>query len=309
MKVIFMGTPEFAVPGLKSIAESRHDVVLVVTGPDVPAGRGRNLLESPVKSFAKELSIPILQPPSLKSSEFIGQLKHYNADIIVVVAFRILPDGVIDVTPNGAINLHASLLPKYRGAAPINWALINGNTQTGITIFQIKSKVDTGDILLQESIDISDQDTYGSMYERLSHIGAKALVDSLDHIESGAIRTIPQCHGLATKAPKIYPQMGEIDWGKSAESIKHLVHGLSPAPGAYCFYGKKRIKLLKAEFSEETLPDIPGTIVCRTKTQIGIQTGRGVLYPLELQAEGRKALPVAEYLRGFQTKPGDSFRS
>ena len=213
------------------------------------------------------------------------------------------------MTPNGAINLHASLLPKYRGAAPINWALINGDTQTGITIFQIKSKVDTGNILLQELIDISDQDTYGSVYERLSYIGAKALVDSLDHIESGDIQTIPQCHDLATKAPKIYPQMGEIDWGKSAESIKHLIHGLSPAPGAYCYYGKKRIKLLKAEFSEETLPGIPGTIVRRTKTQLGIQTGQGVLYPLELQAEGRKALPVAEFLRGFQTKPGDSFRS
>jgi len=309
MNVIYMGTPEFAVPGLKAVAESDHEVILVVTGPDKPAGRGCNLHETPVKQLALKLDLPILQPISLRSPDFINQIKQLNADIIVVVAFRILPDEVISAAWLGAINLHASLLPKYRGAAPINWALINGDKQTGITVFQIKSKVDTGDIILQQTIDIADQDTYGDLYNHLSRIGAPALVTILDKLENGVAEAIPQDDSLVSKAPKIFPQMGEISWLNNAESIKHQIHGLSPTPGAYVYFGKKRIKFLKARYLPESFNEIPGTIVFRNKEQLGIQTGAGVLYPLELQADGKKALPVNEFLRGFQAKIGDKFQS
>ncbi|MDO9548130.1 MAG: methionyl-tRNA formyltransferase [Candidatus Marinimicrobia bacterium] len=309
MKVIFMGTPEFAVPGLKAIAESGHEVALVVTGPDKPAGRGRNLRETPVKRLALDLDLPILQPTSLKSIDFIEHIRQLNADIIVVVAFRILPDELINAARLGAINLHASLLPKYRGAAPINWALINGDKQTGITVFQIKPKVDTGDIILQQTVEIAEQDTYGDLYDRLSRIGAPALVTVLDKLENGVAEAIPQDGSLVSKAPKIFPQMGEINWSNSAESIKNQIHGLSPAPGAYAFFGKKRIKFLKARYSSEALNETPATIVFRDNDQLGIQTGSGVLYPLELQAEAKKALPVTEFLRGFPAKIGDRFQS
>lgn len=304
-----MGTPGFAVPSLKAIAKSRHEIMLVVTGEDKQAGRGRSLRESPVKTLARELNLPILQPPTLKSTEFTEQLTQYNADIIVVVAFRILPGEVIDITPNGAINLHASLLPKYRGAAPINRALINGDTQTGVTIFQIRPRVDTGDILAQGKVDISEQDTFGILYDKLSRLGAKILVQTLDKLEAGESQPIPQSHELATKAPKIYPELGEIDWTKDARAIKWLIHGLSPAPGAYTFYKKKRIKILTAEYSTDSISDIPGEIVTRDKKQFGIQTGKGVLYPLELQVEGRKTLAVADFLKGFKAKVGEYFSS
>ena len=309
MNVIYMGTPEFAVPGLKAIVESDHEVVLMVTGPDKPAGRGRNLRETPIKQLALKLDIPILQPISLKSPDFVNHIKKLNADIIVVVAFRILPDEVISAARLGAINLHASLLPKYRGAAPINWALINGDKQTGITVFQIKPKVDTGDIILQQTVKIAERDTYGDLYNHLSQIGAPALVTVLDKLENGVAKAIPQDDSLVSKAPKIFPQMGKISWSNNAESIKNQIHGLSPAPGAYVYFGEKRIKFLKASYLSESSNAIPGTIVFRNKEQLGIQTAAGVLYPLELQLDGKKALPVNEFLRGFQAKIGDQFQS
>lgn len=309
MNVIYMGTPEFAVPGLKAIAASGHTVTLVVTGPDKPAGRGRNLRETPVKRLARELNLPVLQPTSLKSADFVSHIKQLQADIIVVVAFRILPAELINAARLGAINLHASLLPKYRGAAPINWALINGDKQTGITVFQIKPQVDTGDILLQQAVDIAEQDTYGDLYDRLSRLGAPALVTVLDQLANGSAAAIPQNDALASKAPKIFPQMGAINWSNSAAVLKNQIHGLSPVPGAYAYFGKKRIKFLRARYSSEELGGTPAEIVVRDKNQLGIQTGSGVLYPLELQAEGKKALPVAEFLKGFQAKIGERFRS
>ncbi|MDO9547446.1 MAG: methionyl-tRNA formyltransferase, partial [Candidatus Marinimicrobia bacterium] len=199
MKIIYMGTPEFAVPGLKAIAESGHEVVLVVTGPDKPAGRGRNLHETPVKQLALKLNLPILQPVSLKSPDFIDHIRQLNADIIVVVAFWILPNELINAARFGAINLHASLLPKYRGAAPINWVLINGDKKTGITVFQIRPKVDTGDIILQQTVEIAEQDTYGDLYDRLSRIGAPALMTVLDKLASGVAAAIPQDDSLVSK--------------------------------------------------------------------------------------------------------------
>jgi methionyl-tRNA formyltransferase len=309
MKIIFMGTPDFAVPTLKAITASRHEVVGIVTGPDKPAGRGQIVHEPPVKSSARELSIPILQPESLKEQSFFDQLRYLKADLIVVVAFRILPDKVLTIPPKGAINLHASLLPKYRGAAPINWALINGEPETGITIFQIKPQVDTGEILWQEKIPITADDTFGSLHDRLALIGAEALVKVLDKIEQGEISSLPQNHSAATLAPKIHPDLGEINWTNTARSIKGLIHGLSPTPGAFTFFNNKRIKILAADYSDEIVKDLPGTIVVRNKQHLGIQTGQGLLYPKELQWEGKKILPAAEFLKGFKAGLGEQFSS
>lgn len=309
MQIVYMGTPEFAVPGLRALAESHHEVVGVVTGPDVPAGRGQTIRATPVKLLAEQLGLPILQPSSLSAPEFLDQLYNLEADIIVVVAFRILPDEVIRATRLGAINLHASRLPKYRGAAPINWAIIKGEKETGITIFQIKSRVDTGDILYQQTVAIREQDTYGDLYTRLAQLGAPALVQVLDRLETDAITAVRQDDSQATRAPKIYPEMGRIDWSQSAVAIRNLIHGLSPVPGAFSFFGKRRIKFLRARFSSEDSQQAPGVIVNKGRHDLGIQTGAGILYPLELQAEGKKALPVADFLRGFQGKSGDSFRS
>ena len=309
MNVIYMGTPEFAVPGLAAIAKSRHQVKLVVTGPDKAVGRGRKLRETPVKKMARELNLPILQPESLKSPDFIETVKAVQADIIVVVAFRILPPELINATRLGAINLHASLLPKYRGAAPINWAIMNGDKETGFTIFQIKPKVDTGDILMQETVAINTKDTYGELYERLSKLGAPALVKILSDLENDKVQAVPQDDIQASKAPKIFPRMGQLDWKNSADSIKNLIHGLSPYPGAYTYFGKKRIKILRADVSPGKSDYPPGTITFLDGNRLVIQTGSGNLHPLELQAEGKKVLPVSEFLRGFQAKIGDRFQS
>ena len=309
MKIIFMGTPDFAVPSLKAITASRHEIVGIVTSPDKPAGRGQIIHATPVKSFARELSIPIFQPESLKAPEFLNQLLNLKAAIMIVVAFRILPDEVLTIPPKGAINLHASLLPKYRGAAPINWVLINGEPETGVTIFQIRPQVDTGEILWQEKVPIAVEDTFGSLHDRLAKIGATALVKVLDQIERGEIYPVLQNHSAATLAPKIYPQLGEINWANSAHSIKGLIHGLSPNPGAYTFFEGKRIKILSAEWSDEIFKQFPGTVTVWDKQRLGIQTGQGILYPRELQWEGKKILPVAEFLRGFKAGRGDRFPS
>lgn len=309
MKIIFMGTPEFAVPALQILVSSRHEIMAVVTGPDVARGRGCCVQETPVKCRALSLNLPVLSPVSLKDPVFHEQLRTYPADLYVVVAFRILPPEMIAIPRLGAINLHASLLPRYRGAAPINWALINGEHQTGVTIFQIKATVDTGDILLQERIAIQPNDTAGTLASRLAETGARLLVTVLDKLESGTQRGIPQNNDLVTPAPKIFPELGEIDWHKPAADLKNLIHGLSPTPGAYTFFHGKRLKILRATISDEKYADEPGTIVRRDKTGLTIVTGQGVLRPLELQFEGRKPLQETEFLCGFTGQVGDRFAS
>lgn len=304
-----MGTPDFAVPAFQAIVDSRHEILAVVTGPDVARGRGCLVQSTPVKCLALNENLPVFQPVSLKDPELHTRLREIQTDLYVVVAFRILPPEMIAIPRLGAINLHASLLPKYRGAAPIHWALINGERATGVTVFQIKSTVDTGDILLQERIDIQPDDTYGTLSPRLAESGARLLVKALDGLTAGTIRVIPQDNDAATPAPKIYPEMGKIDWSKPAEEIKFLIHGLSPIPGAYTFFGDRRLKILKATFENNVYPDVPGTIVCRQKAGLAIQTGRGLLKPTELQLEGRKPLSIAEFLCGFSGQVGDRFAS
>ncbi len=307
MDIVFMGTPQFAVPSLTAMSLSRHTVKAVVTGPDVQKGRGRKIREPAVKALAKELGIPVIQPESLKSEEFAADLRKISPDIFVVVAFRILPKSVIEIPQKGAINLHASLLPKYRGAAPINWAVIKGEKETGVTIFQIKPKVDTGDVLLQRSIGIESHDTAGSLSKRLSEIGAESVLKVLDGLECNTLKPLPQDDSIATKAPKVYPELGEINWSGSAESIRNLIHGLSPSPGAYSSFRGRRVKFLRASFESYNGDEVAGTIVKLQKSVLCIKTGDGILLPLEMQLEGRKALLIDDFLRGFQGKVGEQF--
>ncbi|RKY47899.1 MAG: methionyl-tRNA formyltransferase [Candidatus Neomarinimicrobiota bacterium] len=309
MKVVFMGTPDYADPYLRLIGKSNHQIISVVTGPDKPRGRGQKLSKTPVKEAAEKLNLTILQPEKLDSPEFSKQIEKLEPDIFVVVAFRILPESLLQIPRKGAINLHASLLPRYRGAAPINWAIINGERETGITIFQIKPEVDTGEILYQEKIEIKEDDTAGSLHDKLSRIGAKALVRVLDMVERGEVKPIPQNEKLATYAPKIKPEMGRIDWSKEAKNIKNLIHGLSPVPGAFSFFKNKRVRFLKANIEDTGTSYSPGTIVYLDKKCMKIQTGRGLLLPSMLQTEGKKPLTVTEFIKGFRGNTGDRFIS
>ncbi len=307
MKVIFMGTPGFAVPSLERLIQSDHEVLAVVTGVDKKRGRGHKRQSTPVKKVAQQHDLPILQPKSLKDDEFKKQLRKLNPDIFVIVAFRILPKDVINIPTHGSINLHSSLLPRYRGAAPINWALLNGDKETGVSIFQIEPKVDTGDILFQKKISIEELDTCQEVHDKLADIGADAIPYVLSNL--GNLNSIPQDDNAATKAPKINSTMGEIDWSKSAEEIKNQVHGLSPYPGAYSYFNKKRVKFLRTRFSQENSDHAPGTIAIREKKKLGIQTGDGILYPLELQKEGKRKMILQDFLNGFQGKIGEKFKS
>ena len=304
-----MGTPEFAVPSLRMIAGSRHEIRAIVTKPDMACGRGCRLQEPPVKKVARELNLPVIQPDSLKSPSFLGEIAQLAADLFVVVAFRILPLELLMIPPRGAINLHASLLPRYRGAAPINWALINGEEETGVTVFQIKPTIDTGDILLQERVAILPSDTYGTLAPRLAEIGARLIVEAIDGLETGTLKGTPQDESLATPAPKIFPELGEIDWYKPASDLRNLIHGLSPTPGAFTFFQGKRLKILRASVTDEKFPGEPGTIIQCDKNNLSVLTGQGVLKLEELQFEGRKTLPSTEFLCGFVGRVGDKFAS
>lgn len=309
MKIVFMGTPDFAVPSLEVLANSDHEIIAVVTGEDKKRGRGQRVIGTPVKQLAEKHNLPILQPHSLKEDDFKAQLRQLNPDIFVVVAFKILPKDVINIPKFGSVNLHSSLLPKYRGAAPINWAVLNGDQETGITIFQIEPKVDTGDMLLQRKITIEESDTCQEVHDKLSVLGSASLLEALNNLESGKVTKIPQDDSLATKAPKIYPEMGEIDWTKPAIEIKNQIHGLSPFPGAYSQFKGKRIKFLRASYEINNETTAPGTIIFRNKKRLGIQTGKGILYPNELQKEGKRAMQVQDFLNGFQGQTGDKFTS
>ncbi len=298
MNIIFMGTPDFAVPSLKKIIESKHKVKAVVTAPDKQRGRGRKVSFTPVKDFALEHNLPVLQPVDFKDEKFINNLKLFKADLFVIVAFKILPKEVFTIPECGSFNLHASLLPKYRGAAPIQWALIKGEKQTGVTTFKLKEKVDTGDIFLQKKIDIHPDDNFGSLHDKLSVLGAEAVIETIDLIEKNDFSLSEQNKELATPAPKITNELCMIDWNKSAEEIHNLVRGLSPVPGAYFLFNNKKIKIFKTKVIEDGSSQ-PFKINT-TKTELNIGCSKNTLQILELQLEGKKKLPAEEFLRGFK---------
>ncbi|MCI0513138.1 methionyl-tRNA formyltransferase [candidate division KSB1 bacterium] len=308
MKIVFMGTPEFAIPSLQAILDSPHQVVAVVTVTDKPTGRGLKVMASPIKQLALENNLPILQPEKLRDPQFIAELTQLQADLFVVIGFRLLPEEVFSIPPLGTINVHASLLPRYRGAAPINWAIIRGETITGITIFYIDKTLDTGHLLIQERVPIKPDDHAGLLHDKLAVIGAEILIDVLDLIQEGKATVFPQ-EGDVTLAPKITREICKIDWQASAVTIHNLVRGLSPTPGAFTSFAGKILKIFTTQIItyESSHQAPPGTIVDLNQKSglIAIATGNGVLALQELQLEGKKCMSSAEFLRGCRLKIGD----
>ena len=307
MRLIFMGTPDFAIPSLKRLIESRHEIAGVVTAFDKPKGRGRKLSESPVKRFALEHNLKVLTPEKLKDEDFVKALKELSPDLMVVVAFRILPEVVFSLPPLGTINLHASLLPKYRGAAPINWAIMNGETRTGLTTFYIRKKVDTGDLILQREIEIYPEESFGELHDRMAQVGADVLLESVDLIEKGEVKALKQDDAFATPAPKITPQHCRIDWSRQAAQIKNQIRGFAPSPGAFTFFRGKILKIFKAQAIGVTsfTDDFGQVVESDKKESLWVRTGRGILSLLEVQPEGKRRMSIEEFVRGYRVKPGE----
>jgi methionyl-tRNA formyltransferase len=297
-----MGTPEFAVPALEKLVAAGWNVITVITAPDKPQGRGQKLVGSPVKEAAERLEIPVLQPTNLKDPGFQQELKELAADLQIVVAFRMLPEAVWDMPPLGTFNLHASLLPNFRGAAPINWALIQGEQETGVTTFFLQHEIDTGNILFQEKVAILPEDNLGSLYEKLMGLGADLVLRTVAAIASKDIHPLPQDEALAIhKAPKIFKETGKIDWTASATSIHNLIRGLSPYPGAWTELQGKTCKIFTSTTLEGKLSGkAPGEWTSDFKTYLHFQCGQGILVVQELQVEGKKRMKVDELLRGWK---------
>ena len=299
MKIVFMGTPDFSLPSLKILLESNHQVIAVVTQPDKERGRGQKVSFTPVKEFAIEHNIPVFQPEKLKDNfEFVEQMKSHNPDLFVVVAFRILPKEVFEIPKYGSLNLHGSYLPKYRGAAPIQWALINGDTTTGLTTFKLAEKVDTGNIYLQEEVKINSDDDFETLHDRMSLAGADLVLKTVMMIENDSVELKAQDNLLASPAPKITKEICEINWTKSAKEIHNLVRGLSPYPVAFFKYDGKVIKIYKTEVV--TGMNLKPFEIQQTKTELIIGCEKDSLKILEIQQEGKKRLKTEEFLRGFR---------
>lgn len=308
MKIVFMGTPEFAIPSLKILLNSNHKVVAVVSAPDKERGRGKQISFTPVKEFALQNNLEALAPVTLKDENFIQRLKILQPDLFVVVAFRILPKEVYTIPTRGAFNLHASLLPKFRGAAPIQWSLINGEKETGVTTFFLEEKVDTGNIIIQEKILIDDSDDYGSLHDKMMFLGADVVLKTVDMIDKERVITRKQDDSLASPAQKITKEICQINWDKSAEEIHNLVRGLSPHPGASFEYDGKTYKVFKSKINIDQLEQnihftnhrlLTAERILQSKTEIFIRTIKGNLQILELQHEGRKRMTAEEFLRGY----------
>ena len=297
MKIIFFGTPDFAIPSLDILFKNGHEILAVVTAPDKPRGRGQNLSPTPIKQFAAENSIKIFTPDKLKDNELEFQLKELNPDLFVIVAFRILPRNIFTIPKYGSFNLHGSLLPKYRGAAPIQWALINGDTETGLTTFFLEDKVDTGNIILKEKVKIEDNENFESLHDRMRIIGADLVLKTVNLIQQNKVILHKQDDSIATPAPKITKEICEINWTKSANEIHNLVKGLSPFPGAFFYHANKSYKVFSTKvvsISELKIGEIQ-----QTKNEIIIGTSQNSIQILEIQPEGRKRMKTDEFLRGY----------
>lgn len=300
-----MGTPEFALPGLEALSRSGDDLVGVVTQPDRPKGRGRLLSPSPVKLVAKRMGIDVYQPDKVRDKEFINIIRDLKPDFIVVVAFgQILPKDIIDMPFNGCVNVHASLLPKYRGAAPINWAIINGEEKTGITTMLMDEGMDTGAILLQREIPISRTDTAGSLSQRLSKLGADLLLETIRGIKEKRIKPRPQEETGVSYAPILKKEDGLINWRLEALHIERLIQGLDPWPCCYAFYKGERWRFFTASEFEGADTGVPGRIEAISRDGMVVQTGKGQILIAEIQPEGKRRMKVCEYLSGHQIEPG-----
>ncbi|MES2761046.1 MAG: methionyl-tRNA formyltransferase [Bacteroidota bacterium] len=305
MKIIFMGTPEFAVASLDILVQNKYDIVGVVTVPDKPAGRGQQLQQSAVKKYALEKGLTILQPDKLKSEEFIEELKKLNADLQIVVAFRMLPEVVWNMPPLGTYNLHGSLLPKYRGAAPINWAIINGETESGVTSFKLKHEIDTGNMLFQAKAPISKTTTAGELHDALMHVGAELILKTVKAIESGDYELKPQDDTQSIHAPKLFKETCKINWNNTSEKIYNLIRGLSPYPAAFTEFVDKNgqmlgVKIFISEMEEVKHSLNAGTVISDGKAFLKVACADGYIYIKELQMAGKKRMLVEEFLRGFK---------
>lgn len=301
LRIVFMGTPDFAVPTLQTLVEHKYNIVAVITAPDKPAGRGQKLSQSPVKEYAAAQGIPVLQPTNLKSEAFLDELRGYNANLQIIVAFRMLPEVVWAMPALGSFNIHASLLPQYRGAAPINWAIINGEKETGVTSFFLKHEIDTGDLIYQEHVIIDDEDDFGTLYEKLKHTGADLALRTVQAIERGEVQPKPQIVTSETKhAPKIFKDTCEINWSQPAGQVRDFIRGLSPYPAAWAKLNGKTFKLFKTEVVQDAAyTSEPGTIHTDNKTFLHVQTAAGALSILDLQMEGKKRMSIQDLLRGY----------
>lgn len=306
MKVIFMGTPDFSVGVLEALVGAGHEVVLAVTQPDKPKGRGGKMQYPPVKEKALEYQIPVFQPKKVRNPECIKELRKYEADVMVVVAFgQILPKDILEMTPYGCINVHASLLPKYRGAAPIQWAVINGEKVSGVTTMQMDEGIDTGDMLLKTEVVLDEKETGGSLHDKLSAAGAELCVRTLKAVKEGTVTPEAQGESTTEYARMLEKSLGSIDWKQSAESIERLIRGLNPWPSAYTEWDGKVMKLWEAEVEkdQDTL-EIPGTVTAVEKDGFRVQTGQGTLKVLALQIPGKKRMDAGAFLRGYPMSPG-----
>ncbi len=306
MKVIFMGTPDFSVGTLEALVEAGHEVVLAVTQPDKAKGRGKEMQFTPVKECAMKHNIPVYQPRRVREPECIEELRKYQADIMVVVAFgQLLPKEILDMTPYGCVNVHASLLPKYRGAAPIQWAIIDGEEVSGVTTMQMDEGLDTGDMLLKTEIPLDSKETGGSLHDKLADAGAKLCIETLRGLEEGAITPIPQGETTTAYARMLDKQLGNIDWTKEAAAIERLIRGLSPWPSAYTNWNEKVMKIWDACVVDRTHRATPGTIVKVEKDAFYVQTGKGLLKICELQIPGKKRMDAGAFMRGYQVREGE----
>jgi methionyl-tRNA formyltransferase len=326
LRIVFMGTPEFAVASLNALVKAGCTIVGVITAPDKPGGRGRQLQQSAVKKYAVENNLHVLQPEKLKNSEFLEELKSLNADLQIVVAFRMLPEVVWNMPPMGTVNLHGSLLPQYRGAAPINWAVINGEKETGVTTFKLKHEIDTGDILLQESFPVGENDSAGEVHDKMKEIGAQLLVKTVKGLAEGTLEEMPQSemqnaerltpnandrhsafstqHSALKHAPKIFTDTCKIDFSKTTEEVHNLIRGLSPFPGAFTMLNGKTLKIYKSEKeASSNLPinwEVSGSFETDRKIFLKFVCADGYLNVKELQLEGKKKMSVEEFLRGYR---------
>lgn len=304
LKIVFLGTPDFAVESLRRLYDENFNIVGVVTMPDKPAGRGHKMLQSPVKKFALENGLKLLQPVNLKDENFVNELRTLNADLFIVIAFRMLPKVVWQMPPLGTFNLHASLLPRYRGAAPINWAIINGDTETGVTTFFLKHEIDTGDIIQQERIPILPEDNVGSIHDKLMKLGADLTIDTVNHIIADDLKPLPQEALLdqiePTPAPKIYKDTCRIDWTNPASVIHNLIRGLSPYPAAWTTLTDGDTSTTLKIFKSKVLPadNLPAGSVTNDNGHLIVSTGGGCLEIISLQPQGKKPMAAADFLRG-----------
>lgn len=304
LRIVFMGTPEFAVASLNALVEAGCNIVAVITAPDKPAGRGMKLTESVVKKYAVENGLKVLQPEKLKNPKFLTALKSLNADLQIVVAFRMLPEAVWNMPPMGTVNVHGSLLPQYRGAAPINWAIINGEKETGVTTFKLKHEIDTGDILLQERFPIGDDETAGEVHDRMKEIGAKILVETVKGLAEGSLTEQPQTLELKPQtlvhAPKIHTDTCIIHWDRPVETVHNLIRGLSPYPGAFTILNEKMLKVIRSK-KEITYPkSTEGDYETDGRTFLKFACSDGYIHLLEVQLEGKKRMSITDFLKGYR---------